>query len=166
MQKKIKLGISSCLLGRNVRYDGGNRLDSDLLSLLGKDIELVPICPEVEAGLSVPREPMQLVGDDACPRLITIKTKQDRTDAFIVWVERALPRLEQEGISGFVLKARSPSCGVHDAELVSGSGLSLGFRAGLFAAALMERFPDLTVEDSERLHDRAAREAFLARISA
>jgi len=164
MHTKIKLGISSCLLGNNVRYDGGSRLDRDLLDRVGGDVEWVPFCPEVGAGLPVPREPMQLVGDETRPRMVTIGTRQDRTDAVLAWTERMLMRLEQEGIQGLVLKARSPSCGVHDAELFSGSGRSLGFRAGLFAAAVLERFPDLPVEDAERLHDRTAREAFLARI--
>ncbi len=160
---KIKIGISSCLLGNNVRYDGGNKLDRFLIDTFGQTVEWVPLCPEVGAGLPVPREPMQLVGEAAWPRLITIETKRDMTDIIMRWAEGQLKRLDHEGICGFVFKARSPSCGVRDAGLFSPSGRSVGVRAGLFAEAVMSHFPSLVAEDEERLRDPVIRERFLAR---
>ncbi len=161
---KIKIGISSCLLGENVRYDGGNKLDRYLMDTFGHIVEWVPFCPEVEAGLCVPREPMQLVSEARKTRLITIETKQDRTDVLARWTERKLKQLEQEGIRGFVFKARSPSCGVHDAPISSATGEIIGAGAGLFAEAAAGRFSSLPVEDEERLRDPGIREKFLARI--
>jgi uncharacterized protein YbbK (DUF523 family) len=162
---KIKLGISSCLLGENVRYDGGNKLDRYLMDAFGHVVEWVPFCPEVEAGLTVPREPMQLVHEARGMRLITIETKQDRTDGLTRWAKRKLKQLEQGDIRGFVLKARSPSCGVHDAPRYSAAGEIVGSGAGLFTEAVGERFSSLPVEDEERLRDPDIREKFLARIS-
>jgi uncharacterized protein YbbK (DUF523 family) len=162
---KIKLGISSCLLGENVRYDGGNKLDRYLMDAFGHIVEWVPFCPEVEAGLCVPREPMQLVDEARGMRLITIETKQDRTDVLVCWAERKLKQLEQEDLRGFVFKARSPSCGVRDAPRYSASGEIVGAGAGLFAEAVAERFSSLPLEDEERLRDPAIREKYFARIS-
>lgn len=166
MPDKIKLGISSCLLGNNVRYDGGHKLDLYLKDTLGRIVEWVPICPEVEAGLSVPREPMQLVGDAAKPRLLTIETKQDLTDALVCWIDVKLKNLEELDVRGFVFKARSPSCGVRDTELFSTLGESIGVRAGLFAEAVMSCFPSLPVEDEEVLRDNIIRKRFIAQIMA
>jgi len=164
MTKKIKIVISFCLLGRNVRYNGGNKLDQYLIDTFGRIVEWVPICPEVEAGLPVPREPMQLVADHLRTCLITLDTKQDRTDVLALWTEKKLKRLEQEGIRGFVLKARSPSCGVRNAPFFSPSGEVLGAGDGFFAKAVRNHFPSHPVEDEERLRDPDARERFLRRL--
>ena len=165
-KQTIKLGISSCLLGNNVRYDGGHKLDQYVLDTFGRIAEWVPICPEVASGMPVPRRPMQLVGDVAKPRLITIETRIDRTDELTRWIGIKLRELEQAGLRGFVFKARSPSCGVHDTELFSDSGKSVGIRAGLFAEAVMSRFPLVPVEDEETLRDPDIRGRFIARIMA
>jgi uncharacterized protein YbbK (DUF523 family) len=93
MPEKIKLGISSCLLGRKVRYDGGHKLDHFLLDTLGKFVEWVPVCPEVESGLTVPREAMRLVGSPDAPRLVTIRTGEDQTSRLTRWAEGKLPEL-------------------------------------------------------------------------
>ncbi len=164
MSKKIKIGISSCLLGNNVRYDGGNKLDQHLIDTLGRIALWVPICPEVESGLPVPREAMQLVADGLRICLMTIETKQDRTGVLTRWGEEKLKRLEQEGVRGFVLKARSPSCGVHNAPFFSSAGDALGAGAGLFAKAVINHFPSLPVVDEERLRDPDVRELFLRRL--
>jgi uncharacterized protein YbbK (DUF523 family) len=164
MSEKIKMGISSCLLGNNVRYDGGNKLDSGLVEALGRFVLWVPVCPEAGSGLPAPREAMQLVSDGKRIRLLTVGTKRDLTDGLVRWSIEELKRLEQEGVGGFVFKARSPSCGVHDAPLVSPGGEALGGVPGLFAGAVIGRFPFLPVEDEERLRDPAARERFLARV--
>jgi uncharacterized protein YbbK (DUF523 family) len=164
MTKKIKIGVSSCLLGNNVRYDGGNKLDQNLIDTLGQIAILVPICPEVESGLPASREAMQLVADGHRTCLITLDTKRDLTDFLTRWIEGKLLRLEQEGVHGFVLKARSPSCGVHNAPFFSCSGDALGTDAGLFAKAVIRHFPSLPVEDEERLRDPEVRERFLRRL--
>jgi uncharacterized protein YbbK (DUF523 family) len=163
MKNRIKIGISSCLLGNNVRYDGGNRLDQHLCDMLGRIIDWVPVCPEVESGLTVPREAMHLVGDRSCPRLATIGTGIDHTDRLTQWARGKLGLFSRLDLRGFVFKARSPSCGVRDAELIASSGISIGRTAGLFAAALMLRFPDMPVEDEDRLRDISVREMFLNR---
>ena len=164
MSKKIKIGVSSCLLGNNVRYDGGNKLDQHLIDTLGRIALWVPICPEVESGLPVPREAMQLVADGPRICLITVETKQDRTEVLTRWGEEKLKRLEQEGVRGFVLKARSPSCGVHNAPFFSSAGDAQGAGAGLFAKAVINHFPSLPVVDEERLRDPDVRELFLRRL--
>jgi len=164
MRKKIKIGISSCLLGNNVRYDGGNRLDHYILDTFGTIVEWVPICPEVESGMTVPREPMQLVGDPAHPHLITVKSRMDRTDELVRWINITVRELEQSGIRGFILKARSPSCGTRSAELFSISGISVGVTSGLFAGAVLERFTLIPVVDEEVLRDPDTGERFLKQI--
>jgi uncharacterized protein YbbK (DUF523 family) len=166
MTNNIKLVISACLLGGNVRYDGGNKLDRLLVETFGEFVEWLPVCPETGAGLPVPREPMQLVTDGPWTRLVTRDTKQDRTEVLARWIKENILRMTSEGIGGFILKARSPSCGVHDAELFSASGALIGTRPGLFAEALKIHFPALPLEDEERLRDPAVRDAFLARLSA
>jgi len=164
MPTKIKIATSACLLGNNVRYDGGHKLDQHLIQTLGPLVEWVPICPEAESGMSIPREPMQLVSDKEKVRMITIETKQDMTDMLLRWTAEKLKHMKQEGIRGFIFKARSPSCGVHDTELFSLSGQSIGIRVGLFAEAAGKYFPSLPVEDEECLRDPGIRKRFLARI--
>jgi uncharacterized protein YbbK (DUF523 family) len=164
MSTKIKIGVSSCLLGTAVRYDGGHKLDLYLRDTLGKLVEWVSICPEVEAGLTVPREPMQLSGNPAAPRLLTIQTGIDHTERVAQWAQARLVRLEKEELCGFVFKARSPSCGIHDTRITTPSGGTAG--PGLFAAAFMLRFPSLPVEDEERLRVASIREGFIKSIFA
>ena len=164
MTNKIKIGISSCLLGNNVRYDGGNKLDTYILDTFGTIVEWVSICPEVECGMPVPREPMQLVGDIMKPRLITAESRIDRTGEISSWIENKLREMEQTDFRGFILKARSPSCGVQGSERFSDSGISIGVSTGLFAEAVMRCFSSLPVEDEERLRDPGTREQFMARI--
>ena len=166
MPGKIKIGVSSCLLGNAVRYDGGHKLDLYLRDTLGKLVEWVPICPEVEAGLTVPREPMQLAGDRAAPRLLTIQTGIDHTERLARWAHARLVLLEKEELCGFVFKARSPSCGVHDTQITTPSGGTAGPGPGLFAAAFMRWFPSLPIEDEERLRLASIREGFIKSIFA
>ena len=90
MHEKIKIGISSCLLGEKVRYDGGHKLDPFLRDTLGRYVEWMPVCPEVESGLPVPREAMHLIGDPGSPRLVTINSRIDRTNRVLRWVKRAM----------------------------------------------------------------------------
>ena len=162
--QSIKLGISSCLLGNNVRYDGGHKLDHYLRHTLGQFIEWVPVCPEVECGLPVPREAMDLVGAPDSPRLITRVAGVDHTNRMLQWAKKKLATLEQEGLSGYVFKARSPSCGVHDSKVYSKPGRVAGGRAGLFAEAVMGCFPFMPIEDEEGLQDPDIRENFIERL--
>jgi uncharacterized protein YbbK (DUF523 family) len=162
--EKRRVGLSACLLGESVRYDGGHKLNSFIADEMSGVFELFPLCPEVEAGLSVPREPMHLEGEPSAPRLVGLKTRTDHTEKFAHWAEMRLGELESEGLSGFILKARSPSCGPDFAEITHAGGTVTG--PGLFARALMERFPDLPVIDEVRLRQPGPREEFIRRAQA
>lgn len=162
--KKIRLGISSCLSGENVRYDGGHKLDSFLMDTLGRFADFVTVCPEAECGLSIPREAMRLVGDPEDPRLMTRKTLIDHTDRMKKWTAKVLRELEKEDLRGFIFRSRSPSCGMTGVKVYDETGNSIRNGSGLFARAFMDRFPMLPVEEDERLHDPAIRESFIEQI--
>jgi uncharacterized protein YbbK (DUF523 family) len=117
---KIKLGISSCLLGNPVRYDGGHKLDYFLTDTLGRYVEWAPVCPEVECGLPVPREAMRLVGDPKNPRLVTVRTRVDHSARMAAWAKKKFVELEKEDICGFVFKNRSPSSGMRGVKIYRG----------------------------------------------
>jgi len=163
---KIKLGISSCLLGEKVRYDGGHKLDYFLANELGKYVEFVKVCPEVEIGLQVPREAMRLVGNPGPPRLVTQKTGIDYTNRMLTWAKECLDRLETEELCGFIFKAKSPSSGMERVKVYneSGGGVPQRNGVGIFARAFMERFPLIPVEDEGRLNDIEIRENFIIRV--
>jgi FdhD protein len=161
----MRVGISACLLGQQVRYDGGHKR-ADYLHDLGPDVQWVPVCPEVEMGLGTPREPMNLVKRDGSLRMITVQTGVDHTDTLRQWAEDRLEKLAAEDLSGYVLKADSPSCGMEQVTTSDDEGQSSRDGRGLFAAALMERFPQLPVEDERRLADPGVREHFMRRVTA
>jgi uncharacterized protein YbgA (DUF1722 family)/uncharacterized protein YbbK (DUF523 family) len=162
--KKIRLGISACLLGRNVRYDGGHQLDRFLRDTLGHFVEYVPVCPEVEMGLPIPREALRLVGDPDAPRLVFSKSGEDVTDRMRSWAAGRLEELERENLCGFIFKARSPSSGMARVKLYDRNGVPNKNGVGLFARLFMERFPLLPVEEDGRLNDPRLRENFLEAI--
>jgi uncharacterized protein YbgA (DUF1722 family)/uncharacterized protein YbbK (DUF523 family) len=164
MEKKIKLGISTCLLGENVRYDGGHKLDQFLTETLGKYVDYIPVCPEVECGLSVPRESMHLEGNPDSPRLVTSKTKQDMTERMVQWANKHMVVLEREDICGFVFKSDSPSSGMERVKVYNRKGMSVKRGVGIFARIFMEYFPLLPVEEDGRLHDPKIRENFIESI--
>lgn len=164
MAEKIKLGISTCLLGEKVRYDGGHKLDRYLVNTVGPFVEWVPICPEHECGLPIPRESMRLVKTEKGVRLLTGKSKIDHTERLVNWSKARLDHLEQENICGFVFKAKSPSSGMRDIKIYSEQGMPLSKGSGLFADMLMRRFPYLPVEDEGRLNDAGLRENFIERV--
>jgi uncharacterized protein YbgA (DUF1722 family)/uncharacterized protein YbbK (DUF523 family) len=166
MERKIKLGISTCLLGENVRFDGGHKLDRFLTDTLGQYVEYVPVCPEVECGLPVPRESMHLEGDLDSPRLVTSRTKQDMTEKMVNWARRRVNELEQEGLMGFIFKSDSPSSGMERVRVYSEKGMPVKKGVGMFAKAFMEHFPLLPVEEEGRLHDPKLRDNFIERIFA
>lgn len=161
------IGIASCLLGNQVRYDGGHKHDRYLTDVLGRFVDYAPVCPESECGMPIPREAVRLVGDPDNPRLKTQKTAQDKTEMMLDWARGRLDELEKLDLSGYIFKSRSPSSGmqrikVYDEEgrLISNNGV------GIFARAFMERFPLIPVEDDGRLHDPVLRENFIQRVFA
>jgi uncharacterized protein YbgA (DUF1722 family)/uncharacterized protein YbbK (DUF523 family) len=164
METKIRLGISACLLGQPVRYDGGHKLDRFIADTLGKYVDFLPVCPEVECGLPVPREAMRLVGDPQRPRLVTNKTGIDQTERMLTWARRRVAELEREDLCGFIFKSDSPSSGMERVKVYTPQGMPSKTGVGLFARAFMEHFPLLPVEEDGRLHDPKLRETFIEAI--
>ena len=161
---KITLGISSCLLGNPVRYDGGHKLDHFLVDTLGQYVDWVPVCPEVESGLPVPREAMHLVGDPESPRLVTVRTGKDHTARMRKWAKKEVAELEQKDLCGFVFKSRSPSSGMRGVKIYNEAGTPYATGSGIFAHAFVKEFPLLPVEDEGRMHDPGLRENFIERV--
>lgn len=166
LESRIRLGVSTCLLGEQVRYDRGHKLDRYVTDTLGRYMDFVPVCPEMECGLGVPRESMRLVGDPESPRLITTRTKRDMTDRMLKWTRKRVHELEKEDLCGFVFKSDSPSSGMVRVRVYSDKGMPARKGVGLFAGAFMERFPLIPVEDDGRLHDPHIRENFIERVFA
>jgi uncharacterized protein YbgA (DUF1722 family)/uncharacterized protein YbbK (DUF523 family) len=164
MEDKIRLGISACLAGQNVRYDGGHKLDRYLTDTLGQYVEYVPVCPEVECGLGVPRESMRLVGDPQSPRLVTVRTGQDLTDRMVNWARGRVQELEKEGLCGFIFKSDSPSSGMERVKVYNEKGMPEKAGRGMFAKTFMDHFPLIPVEEEGRLHDPKLRENFIESI--
>jgi uncharacterized protein YbbK (DUF523 family) len=162
MVSRPRVGISRCLLGDEVRYDGGHKHEPSLLAELSVHVELIPVCPELEVGMGVPREPIQLVASASCRgvRLAGVESGADWTDRMQLWAAERVAALRALGLSGFVLKARSPSCGPREVPVRGGQR-----SPGMFAQALMTAMPDLPVDDEERLRDADTRAAFLARVA-
>ncbi len=164
MAETIRVGVSACLLGEPVRYDGGHKRDPYIVETLGKFFEFVPVCPEVECGLGVPREPMRLEGDPGAPRLVTINTRVDLTDQMRQWALGRVAELADEDLCGYIFKSKSPSSGMARVKVYNDKGVPSPHGTGLFARAFMDRFPRIPVEDEGRLHDAALRENFIERI--
>ena len=161
--KKLKLGVSSCLLGESVRYNGEHKRDSTVIDLLGQQFEAVPVCPEVELGMGVPREPVRLVANDASSeRMVGSESGKDWTQAMVDFNSIKLEALRQQNLSGFIFKSRSPSCGPGNVPLHHEQEKSS--TVGLFAHALMQYFPSLPVIDEEALQDEIVRQDFVARV--
>lgn len=162
--ERIRLGISTCLLGEKVRYDGQHKLNRFLRDTLGQYVDYVPVCPEVECGLPVPREAMRLVGDPAAPRLMTIRTGRDLTEQMQTWARGRLDELDHENLCGYIFKSKSPSSGMERVKVYDHNNVPHKVGSGLFAAAFMARFPLLPVEEDGRLNDPNLRENFIERI--
>lgn len=161
MAEKIKIGISACLLGERVRYDGGHKLDRIILDTLGQLMEFVPVCPEVECGLSVPREEMQLEGSPDNPLLVTVQTGRDFTARMKKWGEKRLNELQKEDLCGFIFKCKSPSCGMKHIKVYDNDYVSSSSGTGIWAGMFMNRFPELLSEEEICLHDTRKREKFI-----
>jgi uncharacterized protein YbgA (DUF1722 family)/uncharacterized protein YbbK (DUF523 family) len=162
----VRIGISSCLLGEHVRFDGNHKRDAFLVEVFGRHVTWVPVCPEVEMGLGVPRETMRLERHGHEIRLVTPKTGADHTDRLRTFAAQRLAALSQERLCGYILKKDSPSCGMERVRLYSTTGGPDRSGQGLFAAALMQRFPQLPVEEEGRMQDPRLRENFVTRVFA
>jgi uncharacterized protein YbgA (DUF1722 family)/uncharacterized protein YbbK (DUF523 family) len=167
MEQIIKIGVSSCLLGKEVRYNGGHSHDRYITGTLGQYFTFVGVCPEVEAGFGIPRETLRLVGDPESPRLLTSKTRQDYTDTMLNWARTRVKELEKENLCGFIFKSKSPSSGMERVKVYTEKGFPGSNKGvGLFARAFMANFPLIPVEEEGRLHDAVLRENFIERIFA
>jgi len=166
MEERIRLGVSQCLMGDSVRFDGGHKLDHFIRDTLGAYVEFVPVCPEVECGLGVPREAMRLEGNVESPRLVTVRTKMDLTERMLIWAGQRVRQLEKEDLCGFIFKSKSPSSGMERVKVYTESGMPVMRGVGLFAQAFKTHFPILPVEDEGRLHDPLLRENFIESIFA
>ena len=162
----IRIGISSCLLGDKVRFDKGHKRDAFIVETLGRFFHWTPVCPEMEIGLGTPRESLRLVGDSQAPRLVAPKSDSDHTEAMQRFAADCLERLAEVGLHGYILKKDSPSCGMARVRVYGDGGTPQRNGQGLFARALMQRFPLLPVEEEGRLHDMALRENFIERVFA
>ena len=166
MTPAIRIGISSCLLGEGVRFDGGHKKDSFLTGTFGRFVEWVPVCPEVECGLGTPRESMRLVNTADGVRLLTGKTRVDHTERMASYTARRVDQLASDELCGYVLKKDSPSCGLERVKVYGTHNVPMKSGRGIFAAGLVERFPSLPMEEEGRLSDPRLRENFVERVFA
>ncbi len=162
----IRVGISSCLLGEEVRYDGGHQKDAYITGVLARYFTWVPVCPEMEVGMGVPREPIRLVGDPAAPRLMGVTSGTDHTERMSDFARRRVDELRGRGLSGYILKRASPSCGLERVKVHAGDGPPARTGTGLFARALTAALPLLPVEEEGRLNDARLRDNFITRVFA
>lgn len=163
---RLRLGVSSCLLGEKVRFDGGHKRDLFLLKTLGQYVQWVPVCPEVEIGLGTPREAIRLVGEPETPRLVGHKSGNDYTDRMRNWSHEQVEQLAGMGLHGYIFKRDSPSCGLFRVRVYDENNVPVRSGRGIFAAELVRRLPLLPVEEEGRLHDMGLRENFIERIFA
>ncbi len=165
MDEKIRLGVSSCLLGAQVRYDGGHKLDRYLRDTLGEYVDYVPVCPEVEVGLPIPRDTLRLVsGEKDEVRLVFSRSGEDMTERMERWAKNRVVELEGEELDGFVFKSKSPSSGMERVKVYDRNGIPKNTGVGVFARIFKEHFPLLPVEEEGRLNDAKLRENFITAI--
>jgi uncharacterized protein YbgA (DUF1722 family)/uncharacterized protein YbbK (DUF523 family) len=162
----VRIGISSCLLGQKVRFDGGHKRDAFLVDTFGPHVEWVPVCPEVEVGMGTPREAIRLVRQAASVRLVGVKSGTDHTQPMREWSARRVEALRKEALDGYILKKDSPSCGMERVKVYDPHGSPARTGRGLFAEVLMGKFPLLPVEEEGRLSDPRLRENFVERVFA
>ncbi len=165
MEEKIRLGISACLLGAQVRFDGGHKLDRYLRDTLGEYVDYVPVCAEVEVGLPTPRETLRLnKGEGDQPRLVFNRSGDDITERMEEFSIQRVVQLEKEELDGFVFKSKSPSCGMERVKVYDHNGVPQNVGVGVFAKAFQDHFPLLPVEEEGRLNDAKLRENFITAI--
>jgi len=164
MPEPIRIGVSACIVGEKVRWNGTDARDLYLTDTLAKFVEFIPLCPEIACGMGIPREKIRQVDCGGEIRLIGYDSGDDHTDKMTQWCDRVLPGLEDEGLCGFVLKSRSPSCALVEGKIYSTTGKKPRRGPGFFARAMMEHYPLLPVEASERLQNPIIRENFIRRV--
>lgn len=164
MTTPITIGVSACLLGEHVRYDGGHKHDRYISDTLGRFFRFLPVCPEVGCGMSVPREAMRLEGDPANPRLMTRQSRIDKTGQMLAFCANKVRELEGADLCGFIFKKDSPSSGLFQVKVYGADDIPIMAGRGLFADAFVRHFPMLPVEENERLSDPAIREDFIMRV--
>ena len=166
VEAEPKVGISACLLGQMVRYDGGHKRDFFLTEIFGRFVDWVPVCPEVEIGMGIPRESVHLVGTSGRARMIAEKSGKDWTSAMRRFAGTRTSELTALNLSGYIFKKNSPSCGTEKVRVYSSSGMPARNGRGLFAAAVMSKFALMPVEEEGRLNDPALRENYIERVFA
>ncbi len=165
-ESRPRIGVSACLVGQNVRYDGGHKLCRFVTHVLAPHVALVPVCPEVEIGLGTPRPPIRLVEDDGRLRLEQVDSSRDLTESMLDYTSRRLAEFAKFGLSGYIFKSRSPTCGLHDVPIHAVDGTVLRSGAGLYSERFLESFSDVPVEEETRLEDPGTRDHFLTRVFA
>jgi len=164
--EEIRIGISTCLLGEQVRYDGGHKHDRYVTDVLGRYFRFVAVCPEVEVGMGVPREPVRLVRCRDDIRMVGVRSATDHTASMRRHAARRVEQLRGLDLSGYILKKGSPSCGLERVRTYTAMGMPAPASRGLFAHALVEAMPLLPVEEEGRLCDERLRESFVERVFA
>ncbi|HHP7233971.1 MAG TPA: YbgA family protein [Desulfobacterales bacterium] len=166
MGRPIKIGVSACLMGENVRWNGGHSRSRFITDTLSQFVEFVPVCPEVEAGFPTPRETFRLVGEPDDPRLITTRGKVDHTDHMQQWARNRVRQLEEADLCGFIFKKDSPNSGLYRVKVYNDQGMPVKQGTGIFAREFVRQFPRVPVEEDGRLNDPKLRENFIEQIFA
>ncbi len=164
MKQPIRMGVSSCLCGENVRYDGGNRLNNFVIKTLANKFELIHVCPETELGMGVPRETVDLEGQPEAPSMIGTTSRQDWTQPMNDWSQQRITKLAELNLCGFVFKKGSPSCGVRRVPVIQEDKEPLLQGRGLFAMAFIKAYPEIPVADELELEDPSMQDDFLKRV--
>ena len=160
----IRVGISSCLLGSRVRFNGQHKKDSYVVDVLDKYFKWIPICPEVDIGMGIPREPVRLVGELENPEMIGVKSEKTWTQKMVGYSRKKANQLKQMKLHGYILKSKSPSCGMERVKVYLDSAMPVNKGTGLFARQLMQTIPNLPIEEEGRLNDPELRENFIVRV--
>jgi len=163
---RIKIGVSSCLLGEKVRWDGNHKQDAVVKNQLGRIFEWVPTCPEVEIGMGIPREAVHLTGSSKSPRMVGTTTATDWTQRMNRYSKKRSRELAKMNVCGYIFKSKSPSCGIARIPVVAKNGKTQSKGRGLFAELFIQQYPLVPVEDEDRLHDARVRENFITRVFA
>jgi len=165
---KLRIGVSACLLGDSVRFNGGHKRDAYVMGTLSEFCDFVPVCPEVEVGMGTPREAVRLVRPKGSEveRMVGSNSETDWTDRMNAYARDRVETLTAQRLDGYILKSRSPSCGLFRVKVYSESGNPMGKSSGLFAAELARRFPMMPIEEEGRLNDAHLRENFIVRLFA
>ena len=162
----LRVGISMCLLGEKVRYDAGHKKDSFVTGILAKYFEWVPVCPELDVGMGVPREPVRLIGPPGNPRMVGTESGTDWTSRMRDYAAKKARGLAKSDLSGFIFKSGSPSCGMERVRVYAKSGIPAKNGTGLFAEAVLREYSVLPAEEEGRLQDPGLRENFIERVFA